>query len=541
MKRLTASGLVCLLVLVLFSAVAVSTCSKTSGSLTVTAISPAFGTSVGGVATTITGTGFLRGATVTLGGVPCSSRTVISETEIGCTTAAYPVPYDSLVDVAVTNLDNQSVKLTGGFTYSGGWQLIDGSATGLNKDGSHGAIFPFPGVNGTKLYVAWMEHAGTDPGVLDNQVRVAQFNGDTSNPGWTFVDGGGINVGLTIDARVPKLATWNSNLYAIWEEGPKDRSGWVYVKKFDGTSWTSVSAAQTSGGVGMNWFPLADGAELPVMTVFNNKLYVAWVEDDNQTDDHSSSGDVWQIRVAVYNGTSWKYIEKTTPDNLGINYDVTKVAVIPAIAVVNSKLYVGWEEKAADGLFHVRVKKYGGDDSAPSWTSVDVSATGLNRVGTRAARFVDLVDLGGVMYAGWTEPFVSTSPADQVRIASYNGNDASPSWTFVDGNDADKGINKDTSAKAIGPRMTVVASKLYASIFEQNAAGFWQTRVRLFNGTGGTPLWSNADGGGSNGLNADPTHDSGGSPLFSYGGKLCATWSEADSSKIGQVRVACQK
>ena len=82
---------------------------------TVTGVSPASGTVSGGTALTITGTGFLAGAAVSLGGTAATGVTVVSSTSITATTAAHSA---GSVDVVVTNTDTQSGSLTEGYTYT---------------------------------------------------------------------------------------------------------------------------------------------------------------------------------------------------------------------------------------------------------------------------------------------------------------------------------------------------------------------------------------------------------------------------------------
>ncbi|MGC2184325.1 MAG: IPT/TIG domain-containing protein, partial [Terriglobales bacterium] len=81
---------------------------------TVTAITPNSGTTNGGGAVTITGTGFLAGATVKLGGTSAAGVTVVSGTSITATTPAHVA---GAVSVVVTNTDAQSGTLTNGYTY----------------------------------------------------------------------------------------------------------------------------------------------------------------------------------------------------------------------------------------------------------------------------------------------------------------------------------------------------------------------------------------------------------------------------------------
>ncbi len=83
---------------------------------TVTGVSPASGPLAGGTAITITGTGFLAGATVDLGGVAATAVVVVSATSITATSAAHA---PGAVIVTVTNTDGQGGTLSGGFTYLG--------------------------------------------------------------------------------------------------------------------------------------------------------------------------------------------------------------------------------------------------------------------------------------------------------------------------------------------------------------------------------------------------------------------------------------
>ena len=81
---------------------------------TVSSISGNSGSDIGGTSVTITGTNFLTGATVSVGGASCTSVVVVSSTSITCTTPAGTAGAQNIV---VTNTDTQSATLSGGFTY----------------------------------------------------------------------------------------------------------------------------------------------------------------------------------------------------------------------------------------------------------------------------------------------------------------------------------------------------------------------------------------------------------------------------------------
>lgn len=79
---------------------------------TVSSVSPASGSVAGGDALTITGTGLRAGAAVTLGDAACTDVTIVSATQLTCTT-----PAGTLGGVTVTVINNDSQQATGTFTY----------------------------------------------------------------------------------------------------------------------------------------------------------------------------------------------------------------------------------------------------------------------------------------------------------------------------------------------------------------------------------------------------------------------------------------
>ncbi|MEU4703363.1 IPT/TIG domain-containing protein [Nonomuraea dietziae] len=81
---------------------------------TVSAVSPATGPAAGNTLTTVKGTNFTVGSTVTFGGTAATSVTVVNETTITCRT---PAKAAGASDVAVTN-DSATATKTGAFTYT---------------------------------------------------------------------------------------------------------------------------------------------------------------------------------------------------------------------------------------------------------------------------------------------------------------------------------------------------------------------------------------------------------------------------------------
>ena len=81
---------------------------------TVSSITPTSGAVTGSTAVTVTGTGYITGATVKIGGSTCTSPTVVNATTITCTTSSHAAGSS---DVVVYNPDTQYGTLASGFSY----------------------------------------------------------------------------------------------------------------------------------------------------------------------------------------------------------------------------------------------------------------------------------------------------------------------------------------------------------------------------------------------------------------------------------------
>ena len=80
----------------------------------VTAVTPDGGALTGGTVVTITGEGFVKGATVTFGSTAATKVVFVSDTEL---TATAPVGVEGAADVTVTNPSTTPAKLEGAFNY----------------------------------------------------------------------------------------------------------------------------------------------------------------------------------------------------------------------------------------------------------------------------------------------------------------------------------------------------------------------------------------------------------------------------------------
>ena len=144
---------------------------------TVTSISPTSGTTAGGTAVSITGTGFLAGATVKLGGTAATGVTVVNGTTITATTAAHAA---GAVNVVVTNTDAQSGTLTNGYTYTtstGGGPITFvqvNAATPSAPSASVAVTYPVAQIAGNLNIVAvgWNDTTSTVNTISDNRGNI---------------------------------------------------------------------------------------------------------------------------------------------------------------------------------------------------------------------------------------------------------------------------------------------------------------------------------------------------------------------------------
>ena len=124
---------------------------------TVSGISPSSGPTAGGTSVTITGTGFVSGAVVSIGGNPATEVTVDSSTSIKATT---PSGTAGAKVVAVTTPSGTGTK-TGGFTY-----LANNSSSGNNNGGVNGT-----GTSNTTVSVSVFGNSST---FISNSAGVVQ-------------------------------------------------------------------------------------------------------------------------------------------------------------------------------------------------------------------------------------------------------------------------------------------------------------------------------------------------------------------------------
>lgn len=175
---------------------------------TLTNLSPANGTVVGGTSVTITGSNFLPGATVFFGGAPASSVNVESSTRL---TAVTPSGSIGSVNVLVRNADGGAAIMTAAYFYTSvtsqlsiaGLSVSSGRSQGgtpvmITGTGFTGSVIFFGGTPATEATVLGPSAISvvTPPG-LPGAVTVAVRNSDgviASLPGAFTYEAGGLEL-----------------------------------------------------------------------------------------------------------------------------------------------------------------------------------------------------------------------------------------------------------------------------------------------------------------------------------------------------------
>ena len=356
------------------------------------------------------------------------------------------------------------------------WEYIDNVTSGgindnVSQNGSSPQLVEFD----STLYSAWVEPSSSDN---KTRIRVAKYNDNSSS--WSFVDSSGINYksfnpsSTSQDASQPVLFVedkTNPSLYMAWIEELAGTSN-VTVAKYINNTWNYVTLFNKNNQALTSLYGAYHS--------YDSSPYVTWSELDNVS--------VSQIRVSKATGAFWDGNGIT-----GINDNTTRHATQPRLASLSSYLYAIWTEIGENAIGQIRVKV--SSASSTNWTSVESStASGINKSSSYNAEAPELTVFSSKLYAAWQES--NSNNVKQIRVAVFNGNITSPSWSFVDNGDSTKGLNlivdSDGNENASAPRMTVFNSSLHLTWLQEHGLSK-QMRLAKYNGNDSSPEWTLVD------------------------------------------------
>ena len=377
------------------------------------------------------------------------------------------------------------------------WNLVDGgnSLDGINynnlKNADNVTLYSFQ----SKLYAGWTESSSYGS---VTQVRVKRF--DISSSVWETADYNGIPMEGSRDSVDLNLLGNGNDFYGVWVEknyaSPFMPS--IRVAKFDNQTLTWVKYISYSA--------ISDNlSKSPDLGSLGSNIYAIWSE---------YNGSKQQIRVKKFNGNnSWSV------DKASLNNSQSQDALNPTMEEFNNKLYAVWQESNGT-VDQIRVASTDGTN----WGS----STGINLSSSKDGKNPNLITFDSKLFAAWTEN--NASGHSQIRVKSSSDGST---WTSVDGNDANKGINKDYRNNASHPKLVVANSNLYAVWLEEN--GSTQVRVAQFDNNSS---WTFKDGDGFDGLNVNTARVTGKASAAEYNNQLYVAWSETNDNNTTQIRVA---
>ena len=377
------------------------------------------------------------------------------------------------------------------------WNLVDGgnSLDGINynnlKNADNVTLYSFQ----SKLYAGWTESSSYGS---VTQVRVKRF--DNSSSVWETADYNGIPMEGSRDSVDLNLLGNGNYLYGVWVEknyaSPFIPS--IRVAKFDNQTLTWVKYISYSA--------ISDNlSKSPDLGSLGSNIYAIWSE---------YNGSKQQIRVKKFNGNnSWSV------DKASLNNSQSQDALNPTMEEFNNKLYAVWQESNGT-VDQIRVASTDGTN----WGS----STGINLSSSKDGKNPNLITFDSKLFAAWSE--TNASGHSQIRVKSSSDGST---WTSVDGNDANKGINKDYRNNASHPKLVVANSNLYAVWLEEN--GSTQVRVAQFDNSSS---WTFKDGDGFDGLNVNTARVTGKASAAEYNNQLYVAWSETNDNNTTQIRVA---
>ena len=377
------------------------------------------------------------------------------------------------------------------------WNLVDGgnSLDGINynnlKNADNVTLYSFQ----SKLYAGWTESSSYGS---VTQVRVKRF--DNSSSVWETADYNGIPMEGSRDSVDLNLLGNGNDFYGVWVEknyaSPFMPS--IRVAKFDNQTLTWVKYISYSA--------ISDNlSKSPDLGSLGSNIYAIWSE---------YNGSKQQIRVKKFNGNnSWSV------DKASLNNSQSQDALNPTMEEFNNKLYAVWQESNGT-VDQIRVASTDGTN----WGS----STGINLSSSKDGKNPNLITFDSKLFAAWSE--TNASGHSQIRVKSSSDGST---WTSVDGNDANKGINKDYRNNASHPKLVVANSNLYAVWLEEN--GSTQVRVAQFDNSSS---WTFKDGDGFNGLNVNTARVTGKASAAEYNNQLYVAWSDPNDNNTTQIRVA---
>lgn len=260
--------------------------------------------------------------------------------------------------------------------------------------------------------------------------RILLSNGTWDQYGLSATDGG-----ISDDANdswTPDIAVANGKTYVVWSDQPEAGDSEIYLKVWDGSSWSALGGSATGGGISND----SADSQFPKITVDSGgKPWVTW-----QSGDSASS----RIYVKYWNGSSWVEASgSATGDGIspqvGIGGMPEKLPTIdkfarrPDIGLYQGQPMVVWENVAGATLDDIYAKYWNGS----AWMELGASATGggiSNNLSTSNTPSIATLPQDGNPVVAWADLL-------GIYLVKWNGTN----WEQIDNSANGQGLSQTTA------------------------------------------------------------------------------------------------
>jgi hypothetical protein len=166
--------------------------------------------------------------------------------------------------------------------------------------------------------VSWWEY---ESGFTNPNIYVKQWNGTS----WTLVGSNPLDTSLAITSYYPSVSVVNGSLAVAWQEGNSGSTDSLYVKKFLTNAWQDIG-----GLLDVNGGQSALNASIARTT--SNYPVVAWDEGD-------AINGSWNVYVKAWNGSAWSAKGGALDKVSGADAENPSVAL-----KTNNAIHVAWQE-----------------------------------------------------------------------------------------------------------------------------------------------------------------------------------------------------
>jgi len=342
-----------------------------------------------------------------------------------------------------------------------GWTEVGtGSASSGGVSQNNGSTYPSLTVapNGTP-YVAWQYwNLDEDQGYI----YVRRWNGSSwEEVGAGSASGGGIS--HTDGAGSASAAVAPGGVpYVAWTDWRWDTvENEIFVRRWNGSSWEEVGAGSASGG-GISDND-GDSWESALAVAPNGTPYVAWSD--------LSGGDS-EIYVLRWNGSSWEEVGAGSASGGGISNN-SGGSSAPALAVApNGTPYVAWSDSSG-GDSEIYVRRWNGS----SWEEVGAGSAGGSGIsdnsGDSGAPSLAIAP-NGTPYVAWSD---SSGGDAEIYVRRWNGS----SWEEVGTDSASGGGISDNSSGSGAPALAVAMDGTPYVAWNDDGDGDMEIYVRRWN------------------------------------------------------------